>query len=34
MLQHPNIDPVAFHLGPLSVHWYGLAYLAAFVSAW
>ena len=30
MLQHPQIDPVALHLGPLSVHWYGLTYLAAF----
>ncbi len=26
-----NIDPVAIHLGPLKVHWYGIAYLAAFV---
>jgi phosphatidylglycerol:prolipoprotein diacylglycerol transferase len=44
MLQHPNIDPVALRigpvtigehtLGPLQVHWYGLAYLAAFVLAW
>lgn len=23
----PNIDPVAFSIGPLSVHWYGIAYL-------
>ena len=30
MLQHPQIDPVALHLGPLSVHWYGLTYLTAF----
>ncbi len=34
MLQHPNIDPVALKLGPIAVHWYGLAYLAAFVLAW
>jgi phosphatidylglycerol:prolipoprotein diacylglycerol transferase len=27
----PTIDPVAFRVGPVSVHWYGLAYLAAFV---
>jgi len=32
-LQFPNIDPVAFRLGPLAVHWYGLAYLFAFVAA-
>lgn len=23
----PNIDPVAFAIGPFSVHWYGIAYL-------
>ena len=27
----PSFDPVAVELGPLSVRWYGLAYLAAFV---
>lgn len=26
----PLIDPVAFHVGPLAVRWYGLAYLATF----
>src|SRR5580704_11068832 len=26
-----NIDPVAIHLGPLKVHWYGIAYLVGFV---
>lgn len=30
MLIHPQIDPVALQLGPLSIHWYGLTYLAAF----
>ena len=30
MLIHPQIDPVALHLGPVAVHWYGLTYLAAF----
>lgn len=30
MLMHPEIDPVALRLGPLSVHWYGLSYLLAF----
>ena len=30
MLTYPNIDPVAIHLGPLQVHWYGLMYLLAF----
>lgn len=30
MLTHPMPDPVAFTLGPLSVHWYGLMYVLAF----
>lgn len=30
MLIHPQPDPVAFHLGPVSVHWYGLMYMLAF----
>jgi phosphatidylglycerol:prolipoprotein diacylglycerol transferase len=29
---YPNISPVAIHLGPLSVHWYGLSYLAGFIA--
>lgn len=31
MLTHPQIDPVAIAIGPVSVHWYGLMYLLAFV---
>lgn len=34
MLQYPQIDPIAFHLGPLAVHWYGIMYLVAFAVAW
>ncbi|HEY8940897.1 MAG TPA: prolipoprotein diacylglyceryl transferase [Cellvibrio sp.] len=46
MLQYPDIDPIAFTLfkdpihlgnlaiGPFSVHWYGIMYLLAFLSAW
>ena len=30
MLTHPQFDPVAFAIGPVSVHWYGLMYLVAF----
>jgi phosphatidylglycerol:prolipoprotein diacylglycerol transferase len=26
-----NLDPVAVHLGPIQIHWYGIAYLVAFV---
>ena len=31
MLLHPQFDPIAFSLGPLSVRWYGVMYLLAFV---
>ena len=24
-----NIDPIAFQIGPFSIHWYGLAYVVA-----
>ncbi|MCZ6925782.1 MAG: prolipoprotein diacylglyceryl transferase, partial [Rickettsia endosymbiont of Ixodes persulcatus] len=34
MLIFPLIDPVAFALGPLQVHWYGLMYLFGFFMAW
>lgn len=29
-----QIDPVAFSVGPLRVHWYGLMYLLGFAAAW
>jgi phosphatidylglycerol:prolipoprotein diacylglycerol transferase len=29
---YPNIDPVAFRLGPLAIHWYGLSYLVGFIA--
>lgn len=31
---YPAINPVAFSLGPLSVHWYGIMYLVGFLGAW
>ncbi len=34
MLEYPNIDPVAFSIGPLVVHWYGIMYLIGFAAAW
>ncbi|WP_267257022.1 prolipoprotein diacylglyceryl transferase [Coxiella endosymbiont of Ornithodoros maritimus] len=34
MLYYPHIDPMAFRLGPLKVHWYGLMYLVGFAMAW
>lgn len=34
MLAYPEIDPVAFSLGPLHVHWYGLMYVIGIGGAW
>lgn len=34
MIHLHQIDPVAFAIGPVRVHWYGLMYLLAFASAW
>lgn len=34
MLTHPNIDPIAFSIGPMPVRWYGLMYLLGFVAAY
>ena len=30
----PRIDPVALQLGPLAIHWYGLAYVVGIVLGW
>ena len=34
MLQFPEIDPVIFRVGPLSLRWYGLMYVFGFVSSY
>ena len=34
MLHYPHIDPIAFQIGFLKVHWYGLMYLVGFAMAW
>ncbi len=34
MIAYPAIDPVAFALGPVKVHWYGLMYVVGFVAGW
>lgn len=34
MLTYPNIDPVAFSIGPVQVHWYGIMYLVGFGLGW
>jgi len=33
MLRYPDINPIAFSLGPVKVHWYGIMYLLGFASA-
>lgn len=30
----PVLDPVAFHVGPLSIKWYGLAYMFSLLFGW
>ena len=34
ILPFPDIDPVAVQIGPLAVHWYGLAYVAGILLGW
>lgn len=34
MFIYPRINPIAFYLGPLKVHWYGLMYLFSFFVGW
>lgn len=31
---YPHLNPIAFHLGPLAVHWYGISYLAGFAAVY
>lgn len=33
-IPYPQIDPVAIQLGPLSIKWYGLAYIAGLLLGW
>jgi phosphatidylglycerol---prolipoprotein diacylglyceryl transferase len=34
VLQFPDIDPVIFKIGPLSMRWYGLMYIFGFISSY
>jgi phosphatidylglycerol:prolipoprotein diacylglycerol transferase len=34
ILPYPQIDPIAFSLGPLAIHWYGLAYVVGILLGW
>lgn len=33
-MDFPNIDPVAFYVGPLPIRWYALAYITGFLAGW
>src|SRR6476661_5740281 len=34
MIYLHQMDPIAFGLGPLKIHWYGVMYLLAFAACW
>jgi phosphatidylglycerol:prolipoprotein diacylglycerol transferase len=34
MIAYPEFDPVAFSIGPVPIHWYGLMYVLGFVAGW
>jgi phosphatidylglycerol:prolipoprotein diacylglycerol transferase len=34
MINYPGFNPIAFELGPVKVHWYGIMYLLGFAGAW
>jgi phosphatidylglycerol:prolipoprotein diacylglycerol transferase len=34
MLVYPGFNPIAFEIGRVKVHWYGIMYLLGFASAW
>jgi phosphatidylglycerol---prolipoprotein diacylglyceryl transferase len=33
MLTYPGFDPIAFQVGRVKVHWYGIMYLLGFAAA-
>jgi len=34
MIAYPGFNPIAFEIGPVKVHWYGIMYLVGFAAAW
>jgi phosphatidylglycerol:prolipoprotein diacylglycerol transferase len=34
MIHYPGFDAIAFELGPIKVHWYGIMYLIGFAGGW
>ena len=33
-MPYPQIDPIAFSIGPVAVHWYGIAYVVGIMLGW
>jgi phosphatidylglycerol:prolipoprotein diacylglycerol transferase len=31
---YPNINPIAIHIGPINIHWYGISYLIGFIAVY
>ncbi len=34
MIPYPHFNPIAFQMGPLKVHWYGIMYVVGFLAVW
>jgi len=34
IMPYPQIDPIAFSIGPVAVHWYGIAYVVGIMLGW
>jgi len=34
VLTFPGIDPIALQIGPVAIHWYGIAYIAGILFGW
>ena len=34
MIPYPGFNPIAFSIGPVKVHWYGIMYLLGFAAGW
>ena len=34
IMPYPEIDPIAFSVGPVAVHWYGIAYVVGIMLGW
>ena len=34
MIKYPDIDPIAFNIGAIQIHWYGITYIAGIAIAW